>query len=245
MLSAAATLGDDRVLDVVGTPDEDRVNLRRTVANGKDEIRVALNGERFYFKTADVDRVVVDLGAGDDRVTVDRDSAMFKTSLSLWGDGGDDTLAGAGGDDLLMGGDGDDELVGGPGHDRFDGGDGEDDLWGGRGNDRLSGGAGNDALVGGNGNDQLSGGSGADLFVFGKGGGEDVVSDFQLGVDRLVLTDGIAVKNAFVADVDRDGVMDLVITFTNGGGAVALLGVTNFAGVGFAGPDALNAFPAF
>jgi hypothetical protein len=163
MLAAAPPiLGVDGVLTVVGTPGEDRVNFQRAVANGKDEIRVKFNGQRFYFRTADVKRIVADLGAGDDRVEVDRDSAMIKKPLGLWGDGGDDSLAGAAGDDRLLGGDGDDSLVGGPGHDQFDGGDGDDTLMGGRGNDGLSGGAGDDALVDEIGENVFRGGMGND-----------------------------------------------------------------------------------
>ncbi len=81
--------------------------------------------------------------------------------------------------------------------------------------------------------------------MLGKGGGEDMIADFELGVDRLLLQDGIQVKNAFVADVDEDGTLDLVIAFTKGGGAVALLGVTDFGAVGFAGPGDLSGYPPF
>jgi len=156
--------------------------------------------------------------------------------VTLEGGNGKDDLTGTGGEDLLSGGNGKDELFGAGGHDL---------LLGGNGQDSLDGGDGNDALAGGHGGDWLTGGAGADLFVLGEGGGEDVITDFEVGVDRLVLQDGIAVKNAFIADVDEDGVDDLVIAFTNGGGAVALLGVTNFAAVGFAGPEALDGFPPF
>lgn len=156
--------------------------------------------------------------------------------VTLYGGNGKDTLTGTGGEDLLSGGNGKDVLFGAGGHDL---------LLGGNGEDKLDGGTGNDALAGGHGDDTLTGGAGADLFVFGKGGGEDMITDFELGVDRIVLQDGIGVKNAFIADVDQDGVQDLVITFTKGGGAIALLGVTNFAAVGFAGPEALDGFPPF
>lgn len=156
--------------------------------------------------------------------------------VTLHGGNGKDTLTGTEGEDYLNGGNGVDTLYGLGGHDL---------LVGGNGNDSLDGGTGNDALAGGHGGDWLTGGAGADLFVFGKGGGEDMITDFEVGVDRLVLQDGIGVKNAFIADVDQDGEDDLVIAFTNGGGAVALLGVTNFGAVGFAGPEALSGYPPF
>lgn len=62
-------------------------------------------------------------------------------------------------------------------------------LVGGRGNDVLSGGAGNDLLIGGQGNDTLTGGVGTDYFVVDRNPGEtDVINDFQVGIDRLVLS---------------------------------------------------------
>jgi Ca2+-binding RTX toxin-like protein len=58
----------------------------------------------------------------------------------------------------------------------------------------LNGGAGNDILTGGGGNDILVGGTQTDKFVFGGSGsafsslGLDVVSDFVIAVDKLVLS---------------------------------------------------------
>ncbi|MYM00280.1 family 16 glycosylhydrolase [Novosphingobium sp. FGD1] len=67
------------------------------------------------------------------------------------------------------------------------GNDGANKLFGWAGNDLLDGGLGNDVLNGGVGDDKLTGGAGADTFVFGAGYGKDTVSDFQHGVDKLVL----------------------------------------------------------
>ncbi|EJU14713.1 glycoside hydrolase family protein [Sphingomonas sp. LH128] len=60
-------------------------------------------------------------------------------------------------------------------------------LFGWAGDDMLDGGAGNDVLNGGAGNDTLTGGAGADIFVFAAGYGKDTVTDFQHGIDKLVL----------------------------------------------------------
>ena len=151
------------------------------------------------------------------------------------GGNGDDNMVGTGGEDRLAGGNGVDSLHGGSGHDWLDGGNGADLLYGG---------VGNDVLAGGNGADLLSGGFGADLFVLGKGGGSDTIADFDTAFDRLVLQDGIRVKSARLEDIDGDGVLDLTIGFSGGGGSVTLLGVSSAADVRFEMPEILGSHPA-
>ncbi len=125
-------------------------------------------------------------GAGADSLTGNADANV------LTGNGGADNLVGGGGNDRLFGGQDNDTLNGGAGADWLDGGEGDDTLYavsgldtlvGGTGNDRLFGGTDADVLIGGAGNDQLTGGRGADLFVFD--GGQDRVTDFTNGVDKL------------------------------------------------------------
>lgn len=95
----------------------------------------------------------------------------------LIGNEADNDLDGLAGDDVLLGEDGDDNL---------DGGDGNDSLIGHAGNDQLTGGLGDDYLQGGFGDDILTGDDGADTFVFGgRGFGNDIITDFQDGIDRL------------------------------------------------------------
>lgn len=70
------------------------------------------------------------------------------------------------------------------------GNEGDNILDGKGGNDSLQGFGGSDTLIGGAGNDWLSGAGGADFFVFDAAlgnGNVDIVSDFESGVDKLVL----------------------------------------------------------
>ncbi|MEA3064850.1 MAG: uncharacterized protein QOJ27_1296 [Sphingomonadales bacterium] len=142
--------------------------------------------------------------------------------ISLAGGNGNDSLVGTGGEDRLDGGNGSDVLSGLGGHDV---------LIGGNGTDTLNGGSGNDVLAGGNGNDVLIGGTGADIFRFGRGGGSDTILDFDTHADQLQLEPGIGVAGSSVSDVNHDGIADLTIAFSNGGGSVVLLGVSDFSAV--------------
>ena len=105
-------------------------------------------------------------------------------------DGGnhDDTLIGGGGNDTLDGGNHDDVLDGGDGDDMLSGGNHDDVLLGGDGDDTLSGGNHKDILNGGAGNDTLTGGNHNDVFAFTDLGGEDVITDFRRGQDKIDLS---------------------------------------------------------
>jgi Ca2+-binding RTX toxin-like protein len=129
----------------------------------------------------------------------------------LQGDSGNETLLGKAGNDLLSGGAGNDVLNGGRGADSLNGGSGADSLLGDFGSDNLAGGsggdnlaggqgddvllgqAGNDVLNGGSGKDTLTGGSGRDVFVYSQFADRgDLITDFTLGTDKIVLTQLLA-----------------------------------------------------
>ena len=80
----------------------------------------------------------------------------------------------------------DDKLIGTRRADKFYGGWGKDRIYGGGGNDIMVGGDGDDIFRGGSGNDTYTGGSGADRFVVGPG--KDLITDFQVGYDKIVLS---------------------------------------------------------
>jgi Ca2+-binding RTX toxin-like protein len=105
-----------------------------------------------------------------------------------YGGVGNDRLEGGHGNDLLQGDKGRDVLLGGWGDDVLRGGQQDDTLKGGRGDDSLSGGDDNDILNGGRGDDTLAGGTGADTFVFGRNVHDDVITDFEVGVDQVDLS---------------------------------------------------------
>lgn len=109
----------------------------------------------------------------------------------LHGSSGNDVIAGFGGDDLISGGDGDDILFGNTGNDTLIGGRGSNTLFGGQGDDVLQGGEGDDILSGDLGNDTLTGGGGSNRFDFRPGDGNNVITDFEDGMDRIGLSEGL------------------------------------------------------
>lgn len=116
------------------------------------------------------------------------------TSGNIAGTSGADLILGAGGNDNIVAGAGDDQAYGGEGNDTLNGGAGNDIVAGGTGNDVVSGGTGDDIVMGGEGEDVLSGGEGADVLSGGSGkdtfqisanSGNDIIVDFQFGLDKL------------------------------------------------------------
>jgi Ca2+-binding RTX toxin-like protein len=142
--------------------------------------------------------LVARMFAGDDNIALSRFSDVIS------GRGGNDRINGDAGNDRLSGGNAGDLIYGGPGADQLIGGDGNDLLFGLGGPDRLSGGDGADVLTGGTQNDRMAGGAGSDRFVFYAGNGQDVVTDFGRGGDRLVI-------------FGADSISDLTILRTQGG----------------------------
>ena len=119
-------------LVVRGTRDPDSIILRL----GKGVVVLEANGAGLgTFKLNQFSRVLVDAGAGDDRVEM---PGLLTKAAQLSGGDGNDVLIGGKGKDVLLGGNGNDHLVGGFGNDM---------LFGGAGADLLDGGGANDLLV--------------------------------------------------------------------------------------------------
>lgn len=96
------------------------------------------------------------------------------------------------------------------------GGKKADTLNGGAGNDTLNGNAGNDSIYGGAGNDTLTGGDGKDTFVFEANEGNDVITDYTAGKDKLQINSDFSVS-----------VSGSNAVFTIGTGKVTLTGASS------------------
>ena len=143
---------------------------------------------------------------------------------SIAGFAGDDTLAGLGGDDIIYGNKGNDIITGNSGNDNIFGGRGNDLILGGTDNDRLKGNEGDDTLSGDLGRDILIGGPGSDTFVLPKNAAvtgdflPDAILDFQLGADKIGLTEGLTQAN-------------LLLNFEEGNTFIKIAGSTQTLGV--------------
>ena len=114
---------------------------------------------------------------------------------------------------------------------RLEGNSGNNSLFGMPGNDTLLGGGGNDLLNGGFGTDTLTGGAGADVFQFEHGCGNDTITDFQSGVDKLDLH-LLGISSGNVKMKASKGNMLLQIDDNHDGHAdftITLVGVTKIA----------------
>ncbi|AVH58167.1 MULTISPECIES: calcium-binding protein [Streptomyces] len=148
-----------------------------------DDTKAACTVTEPNTSASDLDSLIVDLGDGDDTVTVNANNSGYSR---IYGGAGDDTLTGHG-RDVLYGQDGNDRLSGGGGaySEGAFGGAGDDDLaacgytcHGGTGNDILHGGISEqnaeytdygNALYGDDGNDRIYGNAGTDLLEGGRG----------------------------------------------------------------------------
>jgi len=89
---------------------------------------------------------------------------------------------------------------------------GNDMLEGLSGDDILRGGDGDDLLDGGQGDDRYTGGAGADRFVFATGAGIDTITDFEIGVDQILLGSGLSGNTVELFELNND---TLVLTQSN------------------------------
>lgn len=138
-------------------------------------------------------------GSGNDAIAGFGGNDTINGSLgddTVNGNIGNDLLAGEGANDFVLGGQGNDTLSGGDGNDlingnldrdNINGSEGNDTIFGGQSADILNGGGGDDLLSGDLGEDTLTGAGGSDRFLLRPVSGSNTITDFEDGVDALVL----------------------------------------------------------
>ncbi len=108
------------------------------------------------------------------------------------------------GNDTLLGTNAGDVIRGGMGDDLINGRNGNDILLGNQGNDTLIGGNGDDLLFGGWGKDVLTGGAGSDRFILSQNSGTDTITDFESGIDSLVLLGNLTFEQITITQSNND-----------------------------------------
>ncbi|MEM6618920.1 MAG: calcium-binding protein [Pseudomonadota bacterium] len=178
----------------------------------------------------------IDGGTGDDIIF--SSSGPTNQADTIFGKAGNDLIRGGEGGDIAYGGAGDDVIDLDGGNNTFFGGNGRDSLSGDRDRDVMFGGFGRDTLEGANGDDILSGGAGADTFVYLRlffdvsippelqtiSYGNDIITDFEDGVDALVLSQlfGTTFNDLVIQNIGGNAVIfqgnDSTITLQGMGG---------------------------
>ncbi|NEO56107.1 MAG: vanadium-dependent haloperoxidase [Okeania sp. SIO3B5] len=107
-------------------------------------------------------------------------------------------------DDDLIGTTANNLIYGNRGDDIIQSLDGNDLLHGGKGDDLLDGGLGDDIIGGQTGDDILTGGLGGDMFEFGLGDGDNIITDFEDGIDVIGLEDGLSFEQLTISQIGND-----------------------------------------
>jgi Ca2+-binding RTX toxin-like protein len=88
-------------------------------------------------------------------------------------------------------------------------------IYGLAGDDVILGGSGDDWIVGGKGSDVLTGNGGHDSFVFALGDGQDQITDFVPGFDR-VLFQGVTQANLHASWATVGAVQGMMVSYGSG-----------------------------
>ena len=210
----AASL-DGGILTVAGTDGADSITVGLNSAGTRYSVNI--NGDAQTFNVSAVNKLVINAGAGNDKVQFNERNGRLTVSPTIDGGDGNDRITGSTRKDKVTGGRGRDFILGAKGNDRLSGESDADTLFGDAGDDLMFGGSGNDVMGGDDegklviagqsiptqisGNDSLNGGSGDDWLLGGI--------RYERGSD-----DQQPPNNAIVVVEDDD-----TDTFTGGDGA--------------------------
>lgn len=179
------------------------------------------SGDDIFEGTAGAD--IYDGKGGDDQLTGLAGDDQF------WGSKGKDTLDMGEGTDSAYGGRHGDVIYGRSGADTLSGGRGKDTIFGGTGADQISGGKGADSIKGGQGDDVISTGAGADTIIWASGDGDDVVTGFNAGKDKLQFED----LTVFADLSARSTIAEDGLLIDLGDGSILLEGISDAGQVEF------------
>ncbi|MDO5296330.1 MAG: M91 family zinc metallopeptidase [bacterium] len=199
----------EEVLVAAGTDGNDEIFV---TMNANKSLIITINGEASYLPESAQSRLIIDGGAGNDRIIVDK---SVTADLRITGGEGDDYIISGSGHDRIFDNYGSNYIDGGAGHDvivargadvwpdgrgfvnQLFGGEGNDYIEGGDGNDLIQGGAGYDVLYGLGGDDEIHGGEGSD-YIDGGSGNDRLFG--EAGNDNLLGGQGDDAINGGIGD---------------------------------------------
>ncbi|MGL5084012.1 MAG: calcium-binding protein [Microcoleaceae cyanobacterium] len=217
------------------------------LANGEKVYLLSNEPDATALPTGQTDRQILGL-SGNDNLTGTSSADNVggnKGADTIGGADGNDTVRGGQGSDVLNGGNGNDLLNGNQDNDTINGGDGDDIIRGGRGDDVLNGNEDEDVLIGDLGRDLLTGGGDEDIFVLISDPATantleqtDVMTDFVVGTDKIMLTGGLTFSQITLSQValQVDGgaaVMSTVIQASGNAYLGIIQGVSNLTATDF------------
>ncbi len=216
---------------LIGGATDDRLDGGR----GNDTLTGGAGADTFVFANQAGTDSVTDFQPGIDRIVIQGFSSAQITSQALaqgtqlsfgttkvmlngvWWLGPTDIVAGA------------TSVTGGSGAETLDSSasvSAEATINGAAGNDTIRGGVGDDWITGGVGNDLLTGNGGKDSFFFAAGAGQDQITDFVPGLDRLVLK-GATQASLSASWTSVGGIEGMRLNYGTAGDSIFLAGLNN------------------
>lgn len=184
------------------------------IGTAEDDILLDIDGQDSIFGLQGDDSI--NGGSGADVIFGNQGFDSIDGNINndtIYGGKDNDRILGNGGNDLLLGERDNDRLLGEDGNDSLFGGKGGDYLEGGTGSDRLSGDLGDDTLAGSKGNNSLIGGIGEDVFRLTVNTGNNIILDFEDGIDRIDLKRELAFSELAIVP-GEDNTISIVVTRT-------------------------------
>ena len=210
--------GNDLILDYTSGTDTLNINngtIKQASLSGSDVILTVGTGT-ITLKDAKGEKITIvdenddsfDTIINDELVIFDEDESPVKLGEAYRSaDASNRTIA-----IQITGNSKNNTIQGGAKADTLSGGAGNDSIVGNAGNDVLKGDGGNDTLNGGKGNDTLTGGAGKDVFVISAGAGNDVITDYTSGEDKIKISGGTLKSITTVSSSSKD----IVFNFSSG-----------------------------
>ncbi|NER01242.1 MAG: calcium-binding protein, partial [Okeania sp. SIO3C4] len=184
------------------------------IGTAEDDVLVDIDGQDSIFGLQGDDSI--NGGSGADVIFGNQGFDTIDGNINndtIYGGKDNDSILGNGGNDLLLGERDNDRLLGEDGNDSLFGGKGGDYLNGGTGSDRLSGDLGDDTLAGSKGDNTLIGGIGEDVFQLTVNTGNNIILDFEDGIDRIDLKQELAFSELAIVP-GEDNTISIVVTRT-------------------------------